>query len=305
LLYNSAYYGKYVQFRTKSIGRQPGRKSITKRATSEEEQVIITVPAIITEELAERAKKRLATNKSLATRNNKASKESLLRGGLAKCAYCNTTLRIFQKVDTRKTGRQVSYFSYNCVTRYNTVGKCPGCSIAVDLLDDAAWAEAIKIMRDPSAVDKKIQKLTAESTVVKQRKRVLKSLAEYRNEQDKLRANLSKAMRKDILNEKSIAYLQGQLNLLEKQENEAKSQLADEQAMQRKLAKLQDRIASFHQQCIEWREKLDDPQFTPSYDFKREAIRFFGITATVWKIGTLPRFVFHVDPPDIVELLSA
>ncbi len=92
--------------------------------------------------------------------------------------------------------------------------------------------------------------------------------------------------------------------MLGQQEQEALSQIADEQALQEKYSKLQQRIAEFHQQCQEWREKLDDPQFTPSFQFKRDALQFFGMSVTVWKQGTEPRYGINIDLPQIVELLS-
>lgn len=74
--------------------------------------------------------------------------------------------------------------------------------------------------------------------------------------------------------------------------------------MQEKEEKLQARIAEFHQQCQLWREKLDDPQFTPSFKFLQDAVLFFGLSVTVWRKGTKPRYEIHTDPPEIVELLS-
>jgi hypothetical protein len=99
-------------------------------------------------------------------------------------------------------------------------------------------------------------------------------------------------------------YLSGQLNILAQQEEEAKKELEDEQAFQQKYNQLQVRIAEFHQRCIEWREKLDDPEFTPTYQFMRDACEFFGITAIVYRFGHDPRFEIEVRMPSIVSLIS-
>jgi site-specific DNA recombinase len=305
ILHNSAYYGKFRQFRTASLGRKPGYKTIARRHTSEDEQVIIDIPAIVTQKLAETAQKRIAKNRQKATRNNQTSKESLLRGGFAKCAYCGTNLRVYRKINTRKTtGKEVAYFSYNCAQPYNKVGRCQGCSIAVDELDNAARAKAVAIIRDPSEVDKKIAKLITGNPNIEQRKRRLKNLNDIRREQETLRNNLNKVMRKEKLDEKTVAFLNGQLGILAQQERDALKQLADEQAVQEKYNKLQERIAEFHQTCQEWREKLNDSSFTPSFQFWHDAIEFFGISVTVWRTGTKPRYEIYTDPPEIVELLS-
>jgi len=304
MLKNSSYYGECRQFTTASIGRVPGYKRPARRNTSEEEQVIVNIPAIVTKELAEKAQQRVSSNKQLATRNNQTSRDSLVRGGFAKCGYCGTTLRIFRRCNTRKNGTEVAYFSYNCAKPYSSVGACSGCSISVDILDTAVWEKAVEIIRDPSEVDRKIEQLTAENSATQQRKRALKTLNDIRREQETLRNNLSAAMRKKILDEKTVAFLSRQLHMLEQQEQEVQTQLANEQALQEKYNKLDQRIAEFHQQCTQWREQLDNSEFIPSFMFKRDAIQFFGISVTVWKQGADPRYVINLSPPNIVELLS-
>lgn len=265
---------------------------------------MVRIPAIVTKELFEKAQRNVAHNKQLATRNNQASKESLLRGGFAKCGYCGTTLRVYRKCETRKSGREVAYFSYNCARPYNEVGRCYGCSIPVDLLDAAAWENAVEIIRDSTEVDREIAELIKQNSPKQQRQRALKTLNDVLKEEENYRANLAKELKKKTLSERTIAFLQHELASLEQQEQEARKNLADEQTMQQKQEKLQQRIAEFHQQCQEWRELIDDPEFTPSFKFKRDAILFFGITATVFKVDHRPRFLFHKDPPEIVELLS-
>lgn len=74
--------------------------------------------------------------------------------------------------------------------------------------------------------------------------------------------------------------------------------------MQEKYNELQEKIAEFHRQCTQWRENIDDPEFTPSYEFKRDACEFLGITAIVWRRGHEPRYKIKSDPPSIVSFLS-
>lgn len=304
MLKDSAYYGEYVQFKTANIGRKPGYKRIARRPTTEDEQVILRIPAIVTKELALKANKRIAQNKQLAIRNNQTSKEALLRGGLAKCGYCGSNLRVYRHIDTRKSGKEVAYFSYNCPATHNRVDLCKGCSIPVDLLDQAAWEEAVKIIRDPSKLDQKIADILKENSATQQRKRALKTLNAILSEEETYRRNLAAEMKKTRLSERTIASLSAELTALEQQEQEARKNLADEQRMQQKQEDLEQRIAEFHQQCEEWRENLDDPEFTPTFKFKHDAVLYFGITATVWKNDHRPRYLFYYDSPEIVELLS-
>ena len=304
MLKNTAYFGEYRQFRTAPSDRKPGGKKTARRKTTKDEQVVLLIPAIVTKELFEKAQLKTSQNKQLATRNNQTSKDSLLRGGFAKCGYCGTTLRVFRKCETRKSGKEVAYFSYNCSRPYNAVDQCKGCSIPVDMLDAAAWEEAVKVIRDPTELDREIADLIQQNSPKQQRLRAIKTLNDILKEEQNYRANLAKELKKKTLSERTIAFLQKELTDLEQQEQEARKNLADEQTMQQKQEKLQQRIAEFHQQCQQWREKIDDPGFTPTFKFKHDAILFFGITATVWKVDHRPRFLFHKDSPEIVELLS-
>ncbi len=304
ILKNTAYYGEYRHFRIANAGKASGRKAPVKRNTSEDEQVIIAVPAIVTKDLFEKANWRVAQNKRLATRNNQTSKESLLRGGFAKCAYCGTALYVYQKFNTHVSGEVASFSYYDCHKPHIREGRCHGCCISADLLDSAVAEYIIELIRDPSEVDRKIRKLQAANPAHKQQQRKLKNLNAILNEQETYRNNLAKEMRKKTMSERTVAFLNTQLSMLEQQEQEARRDLADQQRMQEKEEQLQARIAEFHQQCQEWREKLDDPKFTPSFKFNLDAVLFFGISVTVWRTGTVPPYEIHTDPPEIMELLS-
>ena len=153
-------------------------------------------------------------------------------------------------------------------------------------------------------MDNKVHVLLSEATVAKHRKQTMDELADIRKKQATLRQELNVLIQEGQLDKGTREYLSSQLKILAKHEEDAKEQLADEQVAQRKYDQLQQRIVEFHEQCEEWREKLDDPQFTPSYQFWRNACEFFGICAILWRIGTEPRFEIRVNPPDIVELLS-
>jgi hypothetical protein len=162
----------------------------------------------------------------------------------------------------------------------------------------------VEFMRDPSVVDKKRQKLLADSPISKRQQRKLKNFNTIRHEQIQLRTNLSRAMRRETFDAATIAFLNRELQLLEQQEQEAEKELADEQRVQQQQENLERRIITFHEQCAETREPLDDPQFIPSFSFQREALFFFGISVTVWRSGTKPRYEIRTDPPEMKELLS-
>jgi len=153
-------------------------------------------------------------------------------------------------------------------------------------------------------VDTAIQELLKENPLKKQQQKKIKDLNKILQEQETLRTNLSREMKKKNLSEQTVAILGRDLADLERQEKEAREDLANQQQVQQQYEDLGQRIAQFHQQCTEWREKLDDPQFKPDFHFYQEAVIFFGISVKMWKKGAEPPYEIRTRPPAIVELLS-
>jgi site-specific DNA recombinase len=303
MLKNTSYYGEYRYGQTVQV-RVPGRKRPVRKPVPPEEHIIVPVPAIVTKELWEKANRRVPVNKPIATRNKKYSKNCLCRGGFARCAYCGYALRVNRNATTYPSGKQWVGFYYDCVRPNLKDGRCPGCTISVELLDNAAIEYIIELIRDPSVVDIAIQELLKGNPLKKRQQQKIKDLNKILAEQERLRANLSKEMRKKNLSEETVALLGRDLKELEQQAKEAREDLDNQQQVQQQYEDLDRRIAEFHAQCTEWREKLDTLEFTPDFHFYQEALIFFGITAKVWKKGTEPRYEFYPRPPAIVELLS-
>lgn len=304
ILKNAAYYGEYRQFKCAIVGHMPGHKYPVKRQTSEDEQIIIPIPAIVTKELWEKANRRVAANRQLATRTNQTSKEGLLQGGFAKCAYCKCSLHVERIVRTHASGEEVAQFHYNCSNTNLKGGKCSGCFISVDSLDKAVTEYIVEIIRDSSVVDKKIEKMLVESPISKRQQGKLKNLNAICHEQTQLRNNLSRVMRQETFDAVTIAFLNRELQLLEQQAQEAEKELADEQRVQQQRENLERCIVKFREQCTEVRGQLDNPQFLPPFTFQREALLFLGISVTAWRSGIKPRYEIYTDHPKIMELLS-
>lgn len=299
------YWGEKPEFRTRLLPKKPSEKFQKRQKTNAEERVIVSIPAIVTKELAERAREQVRRNQKNASRNNPNPQESLLRVGHVKCAECGGTMTVHRTTRKRVTQPEPYHFPfYLCVNGGSRIGICRGNSISVNALDTAAWEYAVDIIRDPSVADKRIQELLAEYSPTKQQQRKMRHINDILREQENYRKNLAVEMRKHNFSERTVAYLNAQITALEQEEEKARQELADEQLVQQEQKKLQDRIADFHKRCAEMREKLVDPEFTPDYDFKRDAIEFFGITATVWKHGAKRRYKFSCRPENIVSSIS-
>jgi hypothetical protein len=294
---DTGYYGEFRHGQTVSV-RIPGRKRPIQQKVPLEEQIIIPIPAIVTKQRWEKANWRVQQNKPRATRNNKFTKDSsLLRGGAARCANCGQAAYPFPKENGKS-------FTYNCSRPLLKNGRCPGCSISGDVLDSAAIEYIGEIIRDPSEVDQMIAELLKENSLSKIQQKKMRDLNKILQDQETMRVNLAKEMKKRNLSEQTVAFLGAELANLEHQEQDARRDLAAQQQVEQQQKSLDLRIAEFHQQCQEWREKLDDSQFTPDLHFYQEALLFFGINVKVWKAGTKPRWEIYSRPPEIVELIS-
>ncbi len=307
ILNQSAYWGECRFFRTVSLfgEKAPGKKETLRRKTSMSEQISVSVPAIISRELADEAKARAKRNKDVSTRNNHQPQQALLRAGLIKCGYCGGNLTAHRHFITLSNGGSSLHIDYQCQRAHFASKRCEGCQIAASQVDVAAWECALAIIKDPGELDRRVEALLADESfqASEQRQKGLKALTEIRRKQTNFRKQLSDLIQEGVLDKGTREYLNGQLQMLVKQEEDAKKELADEEAIQKRYNKLEQKLLEFHQRCAEWREKLDDPQFIPPYDFKRDACEFFGITVIAYRKGHEPRFEIYPDPPSIVSLL--
>ncbi|HEU5375457.1 MAG TPA: recombinase family protein [Ktedonobacteraceae bacterium] len=301
MLRKRAYTGEATMFQERSLEKIPGKKSVPREKRPESEQIKVSIPQIIDLELFEQVQKGLSKNKAVATRNNKHPHESLLRAGYVKCGYCGCNMSFQKHLYTRKSGTILEKRWYQCSTGYSSLGRCVKCTIDVRTLDDAAWQFALEIIRNPSQVDQRIKELTSDDPTQERRKQITNKLAEIYQRQTVLRKRLTELK----LDAGTEEFLSTQLKQLANDENSYQSELANDDVTYARWQELQAKVKELHQFCKEMQEHLDDPEYNPSYQKKRETIEFFGIIAHVWKPDHEPRFELECKPPDIVSLLSS
>jgi site-specific DNA recombinase len=114
------------------------------------------VPPLVSPELAAQALARLADHQAGAARHNRYPERALLRGGLARCAYCDHALYVRNTTDRARKRRltPAERTIYLCASRDKVAA--PDCSwhgIEAHLLDDATWAAVCTILRTPGLLD--------------------------------------------------------------------------------------------------------------------------------------------------------
>lgn len=303
IIWQSVYYGEARFFKKRVIPRVPGKKDVREK-TSEAEQVVVPVPAIITKELAEAAQEKVKRNRFMSSRNNKHPQDFLLRAGLAKCAYCGGTMRTAPHKYTSIKGVDTTYTLYTCINQEALLGMCKGCSILTSVVDEAAWKKVVGLIYDPSEIDERIQAYRSDDPTADRRKNILAKLKDIRKGQAALQEYLTERIKKRTLDRKTEDHLTTQLHQLADQEQKWQDELAKDEDLHQQWRKIQEKLDKLHERCVAMREKLRDPGYTPTYGEKRELLEFFGITAIVWKKGHDPHFDVVANPPSIVLPLS-
>jgi DNA invertase Pin-like site-specific DNA recombinase len=298
--------GKAVVFKTITVREEGSKRRVITRDQSEWVYLPdgVVEPLLVTEDgkpdiaLFERVQSRLEVNQKSAIRNSQDPKKFLLRGGFIKCGYCNGTMH---GIEVHKKDETFTvYRCSNAIIRIEGINGCPGkpsVTIRAHIPDNLAWSTAVEIIRDPSEVDRKLEAWKTEDPNAERRQHITGELAKIKTR----RARLAARLEDEDLDDETYADVKLRLKELAEQKKGYEKELRTEINVYDEWLKMQERLNHFHKRCQEMREKLDDPEFEPDYDFKRQAIEFFGIVVKVWKTNHDPRIVIESNPPSIVS----
>jgi DNA invertase Pin-like site-specific DNA recombinase len=247
-------------------------------------------PALIDVETFEEIQEQFTYNKQESIRNNRNPKNQLglLRAGYCKCGICNGTMQVIP------TDNRPGTFAYCC--RRKTGGahgivKNHRTQIHMTLVDAAAREKIIESVNNPELVRAKVEELrkenkpppisTEEVTLklddITHRMRNLYNLAENATD-DKTMAELTERMRE-----------------LEQKRRETEGLLYDIADEEEERANIEREIARFEKWAAEVRPNLNNPDYVPSYEELRLAIRILGLTVTVYPTQGGWPFRFKVD----------
>ncbi len=142
MLLNPVYKGQWAY--GKRTVKVPGQSA--RQYSDPSEWIYVSVPPIVSDELWEAARERLAVNKFLSTRNTKA--EYLLSGFLF-CAYCGR----------RCTGeRNAAHRYYHCYNYHYAKSRpdyrCPMTATRADDLENTVWNELTRQIFSPDLIDR-------------------------------------------------------------------------------------------------------------------------------------------------------
>ena len=171
ILKNPAYRGKAAFGKTRAgeykpqrlrpqRGRPgPPRRPVTTVETSQEEQIFIDVPALVSDELFEAVQAQLEENRR--RRRDRPGSGRYLLQGLVVCKRCG--YGCYGKPTSRASARgKVPYAYYRCTGsdayRFGGQRLCWNKQIRTDMLDAAVWEDVRRLLSEPERVRKEYER---------------------------------------------------------------------------------------------------------------------------------------------------
>jgi len=125
-----------------------------------DEWIRIPVPALITPALFEVVREQLLENQTSA--RERRSGASYLLQGLLGCKHCGHALYGKKLSLGARRGREVTYAYYRCVGsdayRFGGSRICQNKQVRTDLLEDAVWAEVMRLLNNPKSLEKEYKR---------------------------------------------------------------------------------------------------------------------------------------------------
>ncbi|MBO0796642.1 MAG: recombinase zinc beta ribbon domain-containing protein, partial [Ktedonobacteraceae bacterium] len=307
MLSNPYYMGKAAVYRRryqKLIGQEHKTHCEWR---PEEEQIHLpdgVVPPLVDEETFEAVQAQLTRNRELAIRNARNPEDALLRCGLIYCGYCGCRMTMMH------SGKRPTV--YACATYHKRIGKCKGTTIVASIIDREAWNYAVEIIRNPALVEQALEAQKKQdnterdlSPIERSISNVERKIKNYKRTIDSARNMSENATPEDEeITNGIIDDAVAQIKTLEKQRRALEKQRAQVLVEQVDLEKEKEAIENFRNWCKQFREKIDDPSYTPTYDEKRRACERLGIRVQVWRNDHKPRREITALPTDIASLSS-
>ena len=169
ILIQPAYYGQARYGKQRLVPRKPGkrskrgdpaipRKAKVTEATDLKDQIVIPVPALVSESLFQQVAKIMEENRKRA--RERACGPAHLLSGLLICGECGSAY-------CGHCHRQVEYFYYRCIGAEQRNSGRPLCkNIAVNgtALSEYVWSDVCRLLQDPQRLQTELNRRQSEST---------------------------------------------------------------------------------------------------------------------------------------------
>ncbi len=305
ILKNPIYTGDAVINRFKKVdakaskGKNTGKDIRRLVPRPEEEHIHLpegTIPAIVSQEVFDLVQDHLALNKQESIRNNNRRSQDLgiLRAGYCHCGICDKSMHVHQHNNFRSP-------EYMCRTKTGRVDLNHTTCISVKTLDPVAWAKAVEVMVNPSLVRERIEALRKENKPEIDREDIESTIDAIKKKMGNLIKFAQNATDDDAIDQLTL-----ELKDLERQKRKAEALLYNFEEDEEERQVLEAEIVKFEKWIEKVAPQLTNPDYQPTYEEKRLAVRIMGIHAVVYPTtGDYPfRAYVDVAPPRILSKLT-
>lgn len=284
ILSNPVIAGRAMCFRYKTIN---GNKN---NMAPVEEQIVVKVPAIISEERFNLIQQQFERNRQASVLNNTRPESGLLRAGLVKCGLCGKNCRVMHP---KRSGKVTP--TYTCLDVDQLPGKRHGIAVKVEDLDPEAWKMAEEYIRSPHLLVARVKELEENCSEEEEIERVEKRL----NEINKQFNNLVQ-LALGLTDEDMIKSLMATRTILEEEKQGLRATLLKLKERGGKQKNLNKALNDFIAQCEALRLAIDESD-NWSYDCKRKVLVHLGIMAKIYPATSEKRFEITLASPDLVR----
>jgi len=240
-------------------------------------------PAIISPEELDAITLQLKINKEDSIRNNKGSRGELglLRCGYIFCGICGRRMRSVPASPAAK--KQGCTASYVCIdTERDSSKDKHRTRISLPKVDQEAYKIIVKILQDPMWCRERVKELREQQK--KEEPVITREDIEATIEKIRLALKRLYRLAEHATDDETIDELAAQMNGLEKQKRDAEMLLFHFEETDEQEEELEKEILRFEKWTESVRPQLTNPDYEPSYQELRLAIRVLGIRATVYPV---------------------
>ena len=236
-----------------------------KRTTKNRELIPREVPAIVSEEVWEKAQQKLRENQIEAMKN--AKRQYLLRG-LIKCSLCGLT---YQGQSYKGPGGKLkAYYVCGGKTAYRGPfqGKCPSKNVPAEWIENHVWEECVRFIENPGeTINELANTIETKKTQRKELEHEKQIILETLKEKELERQNILDLYRKKIITaddiEKQFQKIKDEMVALEKRVKEIEKQIVSEETLLSSFNTAEELLANL-------RAKLKN---NPPFEVRREIVR--------------------------------
>jgi site-specific DNA recombinase len=288
ILYNPAYWGEHSAFRwntaqtrrdTDPVSGIVTKHAVIRQRTVDEGRVSLpdTAPALISPELAQIVHESLAHHKIASTSNNRYARDTLLRGGYAKCGVCGGNMVALTFTDGRH-----AYYCRRSQTAVRTSNRCTNTSRKLAKnVDIDVWNRVMTVLQDREYFESQLTQRCDNDS----KRTAIEAIQQRIVELERQQKNIARMVR-EMRGEEGVEILANDLRLISKQKRSAQEEL--ERLKQDDLDLTIAREQMQTTKAMIYDITQGSKSFT--YEEKRTILYMLNIRVTIYPKDVVPRY---------------